>query len=261
MHWDPAIGLPLLILSLVALLVIYFTGRKRPPAATRNEPERGEGARIEPRFDDAATEPFADVERVLTRAADNAGAAPAPAPTPLLRESAAAASAAATPVPAASARTIGKRQETNIERIISLFVTAREGRLFRGVDLVVAAEKVGLEFGDMNIFHRLDERSAAMGPVFSVANMVKPGNFDLAHIDALATPGLGFFMTLPGPLNALDAWEAMLPAAQRMAELLDGMLLDSERNGLGRQGIQHMRDELRNWDRHHEGEEIGLRWR
>lgn len=257
MHWDPAIGLPLLILSLVALLVIYFTGRKRPPAATRNEPERGEGARIEPRFDDAATEPFADVERVLTRAAGNA----APAPTPLLRESAAAASAAAIPVPAASARTIGKRQETNIERIVSLFVTAREGRLFRGVDLVVAAEKVGLEFGDMNIFHRLDERSAALGPVFSVANMVKPGNFDLARIDALLTPGLGFFMTLPGPLNALDAWDAMLPAAQRMAELLDGMLLDSERNGLGRQGIQHIRDDLRNWDRRHEGEEIGLRGR
>ncbi|MDE2343158.1 MAG: cell division protein ZipA, partial [Betaproteobacteria bacterium] len=70
-----------------------------------------------------------------------------------------------------------------------------------------------------------------------------------------------FFMTLPGPLNALDAWDAMLPAAQRMAELLDGVLLDSERNGLGRQGIQHIRDDLRNWDRRHEGEEIGLRGR
>ena len=253
MHWDPAIGLPLLILSLVALLAIYIIGRKRPPAATRSEPERGESARIEPRFGDAALDAEPVEERVMAPEAGQSGARPMTPQVPLLHE---AATATVTPAPA---RTAGKRHEANIERIISLFVTAREGRVFRGVDLVVAAEKVGLEFGDMNIFHRLDEHSAALGPVFSVANMVKPGNFDLARIDALVTPGLGFFMTLPGPLNALDAWDAMLPAAQRMAELLDGVLLDSERNGLGRQGIQHIRDDLRGWDRRHEGEEIGLR--
>ncbi len=260
MHWDPAIGLPLLILSLVALLAIYIIGRKRPPAATRSEPERGESARIEPRFGDAALDAEPDVERVIAPAFGKPSARPAATQAPLLRE-AVAPTAPLAPEPAAPARTAGKRQEMNIERIVSLFVSAREGRVFRGVDLVVAAEKVGLEFGDMNIFHRLDDRSAALGPVFSVANMVKPGSFDLARIDTASTPGLGFFMTLPGPLSALDAWDAMLPAAQRMAELLDGVLLDSERNGLGRQGIQHIRDDLRGWDRRHEGEEIGLRSR
>jgi cell division protein ZipA len=44
----------------------------------------------------------------------------------------------------------------------------------------------------------------------------------------------------------------MLPTAQRMAELLDGVLLDESRNALGRQRIQHLRDELRAWDRQHE---------
>ena len=259
MHWDPAIGLPLLILSFVALLAIYIIGRKRPPAATRNETERAESARIEPSFGDAALDTDPAAARVKVPAeTGKSGVRPMPPQAPLAH---AAAVAPITPASATPAKSAGKRQEANIERIISLFVTAREGRVFRGVDLVVAAEKVGLEFGDMNIFHRLDERSVALGPVFSVANMVKPGNFDLARIDALLTPGLGFFMTLPGPLNALDAWDAMLPAAQRMAELLDGVLLDSERNGLGRQGIQHIRDDLRNWDRRHEGEEIGLRGR
>lgn len=258
MHWDPAIGLPLLILSFVALLAIYIIGRKRPPAATRNEPERAESARIEPRFGDAALDTEPDVERVMAPELGKSGVRTVTSQAPPLHE-AAAATASVTPAPATPTKTSGKRQEANIERIVSLFVTAREDRVFRGVDLVVAAEKVGLEFGDMNIFHRLDDRSAALGPVFSVANMVKPGSFDLARIDAASTPGLGFFMTLPGPLNALDAWDAMLPAAQRMAELLDGVLLDSERNGLGRQGIQHIRDDLRSWDRRHEGEEIGLR--
>ncbi|HET6586578.1 MAG TPA: cell division protein ZipA, partial [Oleiagrimonas sp.] len=120
-------------------------------------------------------------------------------------------------------------------------------------DLVVAMEKAGLEFGSMNIFHRLLDGKPEQGAVFSVANMVKPGNFDMAAMSSLETPGLSFFMTLPGPLPALDAWDTMLPTAQRLAKLLEGLVLDEERNALGRQRIAHIRDELRGWDRRHEG--------
>ena len=143
-----------------------------------------------------------------------------------------------------------------VERIVTLFVVAREGNHFNGSDLIVAAEKAGLEFGDMGIYHRLVDGKREFGPIFSVANMLKPGSFDLARLDALRTPGLSFFMTLPAPLPALDAWDTMLPTAQRMAELLDGQVLDEERNALGRQRIAHIRDELRGWDRDHEGGEI-----
>jgi cell division protein ZipA len=143
-----------------------------------------------------------------------------------------------------------------VERIVTLFVVAREGERFNGPDLVVATEKAGLEFGDMNIYHRLVDGKRELGPIFSVANMLKPGNFDLARLDTLHTPGVSFFMTLPAPIPALDAWDAMLPTAQRMAELLNGHVLDEERNALGRQGIAHIRDQLRGWDRDHEGNEI-----
>ena len=125
----------------------------------------------------------------------------------------------------------------------------RAGQALHGPDLVVAAEKAGLVYGHMNIFHRLVDNHPELGPVFSVANLVKPGSFDMAHIQDLRTPGISFFMALPGPLPALDAWDAMLPTAQRMAELLDGVLLDEERNALGRQRIAHIREDLRNYDR------------
>jgi cell division protein ZipA len=152
---------------------------------------------------------------------------------------------------------LGRRPaQLPVERIVTLFVVAREGALFNGADLVVAAEKAGLEFGDMGIYHRLVDGKRELGPIFSVANMLKPGNFDLAHLDALHTPGVSFFMTLPAPLPALDAWDAMLPTAQRLAELLDGHVLDEERNALGRQCIAHIRDQLRAWDREHEGKAI-----
>ena len=44
----------------------------------------------------------------------------------------------------------------------------------------------------------------------------------------------------------------MQPAAQRMAELLDGVLLDEQRNALGRQRIAHIREDMRQYDRERE---------
>lgn len=154
----------------------------------------------------------------------------------------------------------GKRPaDLPVDRIVTLFVVARGDDQFSGSDVAVAAEKCGLEFGDMQIFHRLLDGRPEAGPIFSMANMVKPGIFDMSRIDELRTPGLTFFMTLPGPLTALDAWDALLPAAQRMAELLGGNVLDEEHSALGRQRIAVLRDELRGWDRKHEGPEITMR--
>ena len=152
---------------------------------------------------------------------------------------------------------LGRRpSQMPVERIVTLFVVAHEGNFFNGSDFVVAAEKAGLEFGDMGIYHRLVDGKRELGPIFSVANMLKPGNFDLTRLDLLQTPGVSFFMTLPAPLPALDAWDAMLPTAQRLAELLEGQVLDEERNALGRQRVAHIRDQLRSWDRDHEGKEV-----
>jgi cell division protein ZipA len=177
-----------------------------------------------------------------------------PAPAPIAQPAAVPTTAAPKAPPASD---LGRRpSQLPMERIVTLFVMARDGGTFNGADLIVAAEKAGLEYGHLGIYHRLLDGKREQGPIFSVANMLKPGNFDLSRLDALHTPGLSFFMTLPGPLPALDAWDAMLPTAQRLAELLDGQVLDEERNALGRQRIAHIRDELRGWDRDHEGQEI-----
>jgi cell division protein ZipA len=151
--------------------------------------------------------------------------------------------------PARHASSTGRRPDARFERIVTIYVAARDSGTIAGAELVVAAEKAGLEFGDMGIFHRLVEGRPDLGPIFSVANMVKPGNFDIGRISELRTPGLTFFMTLPGPVRALDGWDTMLPAAQRLAELLDAQVLDENHNALGRQTIQHLRDELRGFDR------------
>lgn len=147
---------------------------------------------------------------------------------------------------------LGKRVSEEYDRIVTLYVAARAGQTLLGPDIVVAAEKVGLTWGYMQVFHRLLEGHPQKGPVFSVANVVKPGSFDMANIQELQTPAIAFFLTLPAPVGALDAWEMMEPAAQRMGELLDGVLLDESRNALSRQRIQMIREEMRAWDRQNE---------
>lgn len=227
----------IIVAGALLLAAIYFFGRPRKP---------GQGRRVE----GAARGGFADgVRREPTLGemlAGEAGADGTDAGEVHQSEMDLGAPAAGT---AASA---GRRVSEEFDKIVTLYIAARAGAKLRGPDIVVAAEKTGLTYGHMNIFHRLVEGHPERGPVFSVANIMKPGGFDMATIQSLETPAIAFFLTLPAPVPALDAWETMLPTAQRMAELLDGVLLDESRNALGRQRIQHLRDELRAWDRQQE---------
>ena len=147
---------------------------------------------------------------------------------------------------------LGRRPSDDFDKIVTVYIAARAGEKLRGPDIVVAAEKAGLTYGHMGVFHRLVEGHPERGPVFSVANIMKPGSFDMASIQELETPAIAFFLTLPAPLSALDAWEMMQPTAERMADLLDGVVLDESRNALSRQRVQGIREELRAYDRQRE---------
>ncbi len=128
------------------------------------------------------------------------------------------------PAEPAPSSNLGRRETWDFDKIVSLYVAARAGTVLRGEDIVVAAEKTGMVFGHMNVFHRLLEGHPERGPVFSMASIIKPGSFDMGTIRELETPAIAFFLTLPAPVPALDAWEKMLPTVQRMAELLEGVV-------------------------------------
>ncbi len=227
----------ILIAGVLLIAAIYFFGRPRRPGQGRRvaAPERSENGRI----DMARLEPGLGAG-FDPRPAD-AGEVPVQPELGLAERT-----------PAGVHHDLGKRDDASFDKIITLYLAARAGSVLRGPDIVVAAEKAGLSYGHMQIFHRLIEGHPERGPIFSVANIMKPGSFEMATIQEMQTPAIAFFLTLPAPLTALDAWEKMLPTATRMAELLDGVVLDEQRNALGRQRIQHIREELRGYDRKHE---------
>lgn len=235
------------------LIVLIWLFRPRKPGQGRRVVRRdaaAAGERAEPTLGEA-------IERDFEKDRDRVSASDEQSGLESLERGLAGegeAEAAKAKPPGASHPTLGIRQDEAFDRIVTLYVAARAGQALTGPDLVVAAEKAGLVHGHMSIYHRLVDGRPEVGPVFSVANMVKPGTFDLTRLQELRTPGISFFLTLPAPLpmSALDAWDAMLPTAQRMADLLGALVLDEERNALGRQRIAHIRDEMRAYDRRRE---------
>jgi len=133
------------------------------------------------------------------------------------------------------------------DKIVSLYLLARDNHMINGAQLLQATVSTGMEFGDMNIFHRLPEGSEQ--PVFSLANAAKPGHFQRDEWNTFETGGVVLFLTLPGPVQALDAWDAMLATSRRMGEILHAELLDGERSPFTRQREAQIREEMRDYDR------------
>jgi len=128
------------------------------------------------------------------------------------------------------------------QAIIALFVRPPAGHEFAGPAILRAMNSVGLRFGDMDIFHHFgagDLRTEL--PLFSVANMVEPGNFNLEDLESFSTPGLALFLRLPGPLDGAVAFELFLNTAQRLSEALSGDLYGTPKKLLDSAMIDKMR--------------------
>ena len=151
--------------------------------------------------------------------------------------------------------TPAKREQPVIpppDKIVTLYLLARDNHRVSGVDLLDAALKAGLEFGPLDVFHRKQEGDDR--PVFSMANISPPGRFDHHAWNTFETPGVTLFLTLPGPMPALDAWDAMLATARNLGERLHADILDDAHSTLTRQRSAQIREEMREYDRRHEAE-------
>jgi cell division protein ZipA len=274
-----------IILAVVGSLVlglIWWTGRRPVPPQGRRVVAKSPGERAEPQIgavrdpdhdtldpdiaaelDRLGREIKGDDEAPSMRAEPRFDAAPAQAElaieVPNAIDSASAVEVTKPPVSYVESN-VGARVSDKADRIVTVYVSAGDDQTFAGCDIIVALEKTGLAYGALGAFHRLPASPSEFGAVFSVVNMMRPGRFDMTQIQSLRTQGLSLFMVLPNVLSALDAWDAMLPTAQRLAELLNGQVLDEERNALGRQRIQHIRDELRAYDRAQEKNTIRKTW-
>lgn len=151
-------------------------------------------------------------------------------------------------------------------KIVVLNIMAPAGQCFTGPAIMEALQAVGMEYGEMHIFHRLTPlreprvprtpgagqvRTNAAGKrltIFSLANMLEPGIFDINQMESFSSTGLTLFMQLPTPIEGMVAYEDMLNTAQQLAVTLGGEMCDEKRNILTLQTIEHTREQLREFN-------------
>ena len=134
--------------------------------------------------------------------------------------------------------------------VLIVNVMARDGRVFEGHDLLQALVTLGLKFGEMNIFHHRLHNGNTGPVIFSVANILNPGAFDLNQMDSFSTIGISLFLALPTQINNLQAFEEMLEVAQQIRGALDGELKDDHRNVMTAQTIEHYYQRIRDFELH-----------
>jgi cell division protein ZipA len=136
-----------------------------------------------------------------------------------------------------------------VEEVLVINVIARDEEGFKGPALLQNILESGLRFGEMDIFHRHESMAGNGEVLFSMANALKPGTFDLDDIEGFSTRAVSFFLGLPGPRHPKQAFDVMVAAARKLAHELNGELKDDQRSVLTAQTIEHYRQRIVEYER------------
>jgi cell division protein ZipA len=138
-------------------------------------------------------------------------------------------------------------QDLAIDRVFSVHVMATT-QLFDGRQLLELLLQYGLRFGDMDIFHRHEHPTGQGDILFSMAQAVEPGTFNIDSLSRDLVPGVSFFMSLPGKKSTL-AFDLMIDTARRLAYELQADLLDANSQVLTQAELDQWREAVVSYER------------
>ena len=124
--------------------------------------------------------------------------------------------------------------------IIVVYILPKVDTLLQGAQINSAVQALGLSFGEMNIFHYINEGKT----IFSLANMLEPGSFNPETIHDLKTSGLTLFMQIKEG-DPMDDLTEMLQRSYQIAGLLEARLCNHKRESLTEQDAENYRAQIR----------------
>jgi cell division protein ZipA len=135
------------------------------------------------------------------------------------------------------------------QEVLVLNVKSADDNLIPGSALLPMLLTLGFKFGEQDIFHR-HIQSNGKGPVlFSLANMFKPGNFDIDNLENFTTGGISLFMILPIEGEPHQVFNMMHNAARKIADEFSAQIYDGRRVLLTKQSLQQYVEKIREFER------------
>jgi cell division protein ZipA len=135
------------------------------------------------------------------------------------------------------------------QEVLVLNVQSANNNPILGSALLPMLLTLGFKFGDQDIFHR-HVHSNGKGPVlFSLANMFKPGDFDIDNLENFTTGGVLLFMILPIEGEPHQVFNMMHNAARKIAEEFSAQIYDGKRTLLTKQSLQQYVEKIREFER------------
>ncbi len=133
--------------------------------------------------------------------------------------------------------------------MVAVLTVMSTGAPFAGTALMASVQAAGLHYSKVGVFHYYPDLEGVGGePWFGVANVLEPGMFELEAMADIETPGVVFFMQLPGPDSALIMYERFLAVAETFAAQLGGQLCNERREPLDEAGLTALRERVRAQD-------------
>ena len=119
--------------------------------------------------------------------------------------------------------TVGLKKQ--LPALIQLSIVAQTGD-FTGTQIKDACEKVGLVYGTVKVFERLD----ILGRVdYAVASMLEPGIFPDDNWKTYHSPGITFFIQPKEVDDAAAVFDEMINTIGQLSALLKGNVLDQHK--------------------------------
>jgi cell division protein ZipA len=133
--------------------------------------------------------------------------------------------------------------------IVVLHLEARENTVFYGEKLLNIFLKNGLRYGTKKIFHYHENAGDSDAIIFSLANSIHPGIFDLDQMSKLTTPSISLFLVIEDHVDPIAAFNILLDSAKKIATELDGDLKDDSRSAFTKQTEDHYRQRIIDFNR------------
>ena len=137
--------------------------------------------------------------------------------------------------------TVDKADQPVHEEVLVIHLMANKGEYCQGQQLLDSSIALGLRYGAMKIFHRHTDEDGSGPILFSMANMLKPGTFDLSTIGELELVGVTLFMTPSELEKPALIFDLMIDTAEKLAVELKLNIMDESRSSMTKQTIDHYR--------------------